>query len=113
MHRYIARLIGCVILALILTIPLFLAPYVTGLAGWKNQITVRTNGPTADIVAAVEALKREDISIRVVDQPPPLFLGGIVSFIITAGALWVGCGIVKRVEQSLSAPKKEDSMATE
>jgi hypothetical protein len=110
MHRYIARFIGCVILCFVPLLLAFLAPRVVGSLGGRNQITVRTNGTTSDVIAAVEALKREDLSINTkrVDIPRGYAFGMAALSVMMAGALWVACGVVKHIEQSLSSPKRKE-----
>jgi hypothetical protein len=107
MHRYIARLIGCVILASgSFLLPVLLAPRINDAIGSRNQVTVtvRTNGGTSDIVAAIETLKREDLSINIRKTD---MSRGVTLITMMTGMLWVACGIVKRMEQSLSPQKKQ------
>lgn len=109
MHRYIARFIGCIILGIVFSIPTFLASRGSGLAPvGKKQITVRTDGTTSDVIAAIESLERKDLTIRATDKPVTLhpISMPIVAALTMTGMLWIACGVVKRVEESLSSPKK-------
>lgn len=96
MHRYIARALACLAISLAFTVLVVSIPRVG-----KKEIKLRTDGQTADIVAAVEALKRSDVIIDVSDDPwvtNPV--GGIVTgSLAMAVLLWLASGLVKRVEE--------------
>jgi hypothetical protein len=110
MHRYTARALACLAISLAFAVLQIVVPH-----GGKKEVTVRTNGQTADIVAAVEALKRSDVSVKVADDPwvaNPV--GGIVMGTLgMAVVLWLGCGVVKRGEEWIAgfAEKKSPNQS--
>ena len=105
MHRYLARAIACLILALAFVMLQIVVPHVG-----KKVVSVRTDGQTADIVAAVEALKRSDATIKVVDDPwvtNPVS-GVVLSSLALAAVLWLSSSVVKRLEAKMvSTPEKK------
>ena len=71
-------------------------------------ITVRTDAKTADIVAAVEALGRDDVTIKVSEQAwtsQPV-LSTIFGTLAFAAMLWCAVGFVKRVEATYSVTRR-------
>lgn len=98
MHRYLSRFIACLVLSLALALMQFVGP-----RHGRKEISVRTDGQTADIVAAVEALKRKDVTVKVEDDlwaTSPV--GGIVfGSLALAGLLWLSSGVVKRIETKI------------
>ena len=95
MHRYLARFVGCLIIALAVSVLSLVVPQ-----QGKKHISVRTNGQTSDVVAAIEALKRNDIVLKVEDDV--LVTNPVASFVTStlsiAAILWVASSAVKRLE---------------
>jgi hypothetical protein len=109
MHRYLARALACLAIALALSLLAAVAPR----AG-KKEVRLRTDGQTADIVAAVEALKRSDISIKVspdsfITNPVGSVIAGTISLALV---LWLSSGLVKRIEEWVSTltPEKKEAI---
>ena len=98
MHRYFALAIACLFLSVALsTLVAFTA------AGAKRKVEVRTDAQTADIVAAVEALGRKDVTLKVVDDPginAPI-TGVVLGSLGMAVLLWLSSGLVLLIETRL------------
>ena len=98
MNRYVARITACAVPALALSLLAFI-----GRPSDESQITLRTVGQTADILAAVESLDRSDVDITVSvsnpkKSPIPAVLFGTVGVTLM---LAVACGAVNFVEDMI------------
>ncbi|MDR0354095.1 MAG: hypothetical protein LBI02_12390 [Opitutaceae bacterium] len=115
MHRYLARFIACALFSAGFFLSVFFTSRTNGTSSDKNQIkiTVRADGATSDIVGAIEALRREDVSIHIrrAKTSPPYSARLALSLLAGAGMLWVVCGIVKRTEQAFTRRKQENRPA--
>ena len=103
MHRYFARFLGCAVIGLALSLLQFLTPQ-----QGNKVVSIRTNAQTADIVGAVEALGREDVSIKVSEehwlrQPVLSTIFGTLSF---AALLWCATGFIKRFEATYTVARE-------
>ena len=83
MNPLLARFIACVAVCLPLAVLVAMAT-----TQGKKRIEIQTNGPTADVVAAIEALDRSDLELRL---SPPSPSGPVV--IAVVGTLGMACGL--------------------
>jgi len=68
----------------------------------KKRIEVRTSGPTADVVSAIEALDRPDLEVRLSPPAPdgPVLIGVIgIGTLGMALMLWIAATVVTFVER--------------
>ncbi len=105
MNHYLARFIACLILSAAVGLLTLAVPNVG-----RHKIEVRTDGTTADIIAAVESLRRSDVTIK---AAPDGFVSNplgaaILGALMLAVVLWLVAGCVKRLEARLAKPRSTD-----
>jgi RsiW-degrading membrane proteinase PrsW (M82 family) len=99
MHRFLARGIACLAPAVAFAVLVAALP-----TAGMHKVAIYTNGSTHDIVAAVGALGRSDLTVYAHENP--LMTGPwellVVSMALSGAVLlWLCCGFVEFIERRI------------